>query len=149
MTIRGILKTTKYWHNYWATRHIDWNQAYMTPDHPHRNLIINELKRFRFRSVLEVGCAAGANLYKIKQVFPHSDIGGIDWNAMAMETAKKYLPKASVLQVGEATDIYISNKGADILLTDMCYIYLNKRNFRKALKEAKRIARVGVIFCEF
>ena len=147
--IRAILRPG-YWRRYWKNRTLGWKQSYTDADHPHRQVIINKLKTFGvFRSVLEVGCAAGANLYKIKQVFPGADIGGIDWSSSAIEEAKKILPKASVLQVGEADDIYISSKGTDILLSDMCYIYLNKRNFRKAIKEAKRVARVGVIFCDF
>jgi len=150
MVFKGLAKTTKYWRGYWKKRKIDWNQAYMNPDHPHRQIFIEKLKNFgAFRSVLEVGCAAGANLYKIKTAFPESDIGGIDWSADAIEEAKRLLPKASVLQVGEATDIYISSKGADIIISDMCYIYLTPGLFKKALIEAKRVARVGVIFCEF
>ena len=150
MGYKGIAKTTGYWRRYWKERKIDWNQSYMNPDHPHRQIIIDKLRNFGvFRSILEVGCAAGANLYKIKQNFPGADIGGLDWNADAIEEAKRMLPRASVLQVGEATDIYISNKGADILLSDMCFIYLSPGEFKKAIKEARRVARVGVIFCEF
>jgi|SRR3990167_526565 len=149
----GILKNTNWYRRYWKEGYddetIDWNVAYFNPDHPHRQLIIDALKQFQFRSVLEVGCGAGANLYNIKKAYPHSDVGGIDWNADAIAEARKMLPKASVLQIGEATDVYISDKGADILLSDMCYIYLDKKNFRKVLKEAKRVARNGVIFCEF
>ena len=146
--VKAILKPG-YWRGYWKGRKLGWKQAYTDTNHPHRQVIIDRLKGFGiFRSVLEVGCAAGANLYKIKQTFPGADVGGIDWSEGAIEEAKKILPK-SILQVGEATDVYISGKGADILLSDMCYIYLDKKNFRKAIKEAKRVARVGVIFCEF
>ena len=145
----GILKSTNYFRKFWKRETINWNAAFFNPEHPHRQLIVDALKQFQFRSVLEVGCGAGANLYNIKTAYPHSDIGGIDWNADAIAEARKMLPKASVLQVGEATDVYISDKGADILLTDMCYIYLDKKNFKKALKEAKRVASNGVVFCEF
>ena len=31
----------------------------------------------------------------------------------------------------------------------MCLIYLTKKNFRKVLEEARRVARVGMVFCEF
>ena len=139
-----------YWRRYWKNRTLGWKQSYTDINHPHREVIIEKLKKVGiFRSILEVGCAAGANLYKIKQVYPGADVGGIDWSESAIEEAKKILPKATVLQVGEATDIYISGKGTDMLLSDMCYIYLNKQNFRKAIMEAKRVARMGVIFCEF
>lgn len=147
--MKGLLKTTGYFRNYWKNRKIDWHQSYFNVDHPHRDVIVEKLKRFRFKSVLEVGCAAGANLYKIKKAFPWTDIGGIDWNADAIEEAKRMLPGISVLQQGEASDIYISDKGADILMSDMCLIYMDKSNFHKAIREAKRVARNGVLFCEF
>jgi trans-aconitate methyltransferase len=149
MRILGLLKTTNRHRQYWKNRKINWVESYLNPDHPHRKLIVETLRQFKFRSVLELGCAAGANLYNIKKAFPWADIGGIDWNADAIETAKKVFPGASVFQVGEATDVYLGTKGADIILTDMAYIYLDRKNFAKAIQEAKRTARNGVIFCEF
>ena len=150
MDIKGLFKTTNWQRKYWKNRKINWEESYMTPEHPHRQLIIDALKGFGFfKSVLEVGCASGANIYKIKQNFSYVDVGGIDWNADAIETAKKFLPRATVLQVGEAQDIYISSGGADIILSDMCLIYLSKKDFKKALKEFKRVARVGIVLCEF
>ena len=147
--MKGLFKTTNYFRNYWKQRVINWHESYFNIDHPHRQKIIEILKRFDFWSILEIGCGAGANLYLVKQSFPRVDIGGIDWNADAIEEAKKMLPRASILQVGEATDIYISDKGADIILSDMCLIYLTKKNFYKVLEEARRVARVGMVFCEF
>lgn len=149
MNLKGILKTTNYFRNYWKGRVIDWNQSYFNPEHPHRAVIVEALRKFHFKSVFEVGCAAGANLYRIKKAFPWTDIGGIDWSAEAIAEAKKMLPGVGVLQVGEADDVYISDKGADILMSDMCYIYLDRKHFTRALKEAKRVARNGVLFCEF
>ena len=149
MNILGILKTTKHFRNYWKERKIDWHQSYFNPDHPHRQVIVDSLRRFVFKSVLEVGCGAGANLYKIKKAFPWSDVGGMDWNAEAITEAKKMMPGIGVLQVGEAHDIYISDKGTDILMSDMCLIYLDNKHFKKVMKEAKRVARNGVLFCEF
>src|SRR3990167_10102500 len=150
ITIRGLFKTTSRHRKYWKGRKIDWNQAYFNPEHPHRTLLVERLKEFHpFSSILELGCAAGANLYRIKQAFPGSDVGGLDWSADAIEEAKKMLPRASVLQVGEATDIYISPKGAHMLLYDMCLIYLDRKDFRKATREAKRVAAKGIVLCEF
>lgn len=149
MGYAGILKNTAWHRRYWQRRKIDWHAAYFSPEHPHRQMLIDALRQFSFRSVLEVGCGAGANIYLVKKNFPHSDVGGIDWNEDAIQAAREHLPRASVLQVGEATDIYISNKGADIIMSDMTYIYLDRKNFRQAIREAKRVARNGVVFCEF
>lgn len=151
MGFQNFLKTTQHNRKYWKGRKIDWLKAYgpQEPEHPHRAIIVQKLRQFQFRSVLEVGCAAGANIYRIKQTFPHADVGGIDWNEDAIAVAKTMLPKAAVIQVGEADDIYISSHGADVILSDMCFIYLGKKDFRRTIKEMKRIARNGVLFCEF
>ena len=77
MAYTGILKTTNWHRKYWKNRKIDWNQAYMNPDHPHRQIIVDKLRQFGiFRSLLEVGCAAGANLYKIKLAYPGAPTRG-------------------------------------------------------------------------
>ena len=149
ITIKGIFKTTNWHRKWWKDRKLDWASAYGNPEHPHRMKIIEALKQFRFTSVLELGMGAGANLVLIKQHFPKVDVGGIDINAEAVEVARKVLPNAGVLQTGEATDVYLSNRGSDMILTDMCYIYLSLKDFKKAIKEAKRMARRGVVFCEF
>ena len=150
MDYTKTLRSTKSWKEYWEKNTLvdywkipvglDFSQGLPKEKnkHPHRQVIIKILKKFQFRSILEVGCGGGANLYAIKQEYPHADIGGIDWSAALITEAQKILPKASILQVGEATDVYISNKGSDMILSDMCFIYLNGKEFKKAIKEADR-----------
>ena len=119
-------------------------------DHPHRQILVDILRQFSFQSVLEIGCGSGVNLYNIKQTFPNVSIYGIDVSSNAIKEARKNLPEGSILEVGDASDNFcFPDKSIDIVLSDACLIYLNQKNFKKALKEAKRVARVGVIFCEF
>ena len=145
---RMFTKTRKN-EKYWKNRKIDWKTAYWTPEHPHRDLIIEGLKRFNFGSVYEIGCGAGANLYRIHQAFPHTQFGGMDINTEAIMFAKQALPLAQILDVGVADNIFFSDKSIDVVLTDAAIIYIGKDKIDKVMKEISRIARNGVVLCEF
>jgi len=85
-----MFHTTKHWTQYWDNRNINWEEAYYPPDHSHRNLIIEALSKMRFQSLLEVGCASGGNLARIKHAFPRAELGGIDVSKESIMTAKIY-----------------------------------------------------------
>lgn len=145
-----MYKTDSQWKKYWAKRKIDWVKDYLgTADHPHRDLIIRALAKSPFQTLVEVGCASGPNLYRIAKAFPHVRLGGSDVSEDALETARQYLPPQTVFDVTGADELYFPDKSADVVLTDMCLIYLGKRRFRKALREIKRVASKRVIFVEF
>lgn len=141
-------KHTKYWRN----RKINWEQSYLLADgamnHPHRDLIIKRLSEIQWRSMLEVGCGAGANLVRIKQQWPAADVGGIDINLDAIKVASKYLPKAKFMDVGDPRDIFLTDRSVDVVLSDACLIYFGPWQVRKALKDMKRVARGHLVLCE-
>lgn len=89
------------WSVYWAQRKMDWKQGYFNPDHPHRDFIIELLRKEPPGSVCEIGCASGANLWRIKKEFPNCKIAGCDVNADAIETANKIFFEANLPQAGE------------------------------------------------
>lgn len=140
---------TKHNEKYWKDRKIDWKLAYWTPEHPHRDMIIKELERFNFGSIFEIGCGSGANLYRIHQAYPQTQFGGIDISNDAIVMAKQMLPQAQILDVGVADDIYFSDKSIDVIMTDAALIYIGKDKIDKVMKEITRIARTGVVLCEF
>lgn len=135
--------------NYWRKRKINWQQAYHTPDHPHRELIIKALKRIKFGSIVEAGCASGANLFKIRQNFQGVEVGGIDISEDAIKTALALLGDCAVLEQGNITKMFLSDKCADVLLTDACLIYIDPFNIDKVIKEIKRVGRSHVLMVEF
>jgi len=140
---------TKKNEKYWKERQIDWKTGYWTPEHPHREMIIKALGRFNFGSVFEIGCASGANLQRIHQAYPQTQFGGMDINAEAIALAKQLLPQAQILDVGQADDIYFSDKSIDVILTDATLIYIDRDKIDKVMKEITRIARNGIVLCEF
>lgn len=121
----------------------------MTPDHPHRELIIKALERLSWRSILEVGCGAGANLVCIRRQWPAAEIGGVDISEGAIAVAQKALPQARFLGVCPADDVFLSDKSIDVVLTDMTLIYTGPLRIRKTFRELMRVSRNNLLLCEF
>lgn len=129
--------TEQYWQEYIST----WN-------HPHRFVISNALRSINWTSLMEVGCGSGPNLANILQHHKGKQVGGVDINPKAIEVAGKTF-RGGMFKVGSAEDILISDKGTDVILSDMTYVYVGPFKIRKYLKEARRVAREYVILCEF
>jgi len=144
-----MFTSTKKNERYWKNRKIDWQQAYWTPNHSHRELIMKALERFNFGSIFEIGCGAGANLQRIHELYPKTQFGGIDINNDAIVLAKKLLPQAQILDVGVADDIYFSDNSIDVIFTDATLIYIGLDKINAVMKEITRIARNGIVLCEF
>lgn len=143
-----MLKSTAQHTKFWQERKIDWKTAYLdTIGHPHRKLIMDQLRRWHFGSILEIGCASGPNLYRIAKEFG-VQVGGVDVNPEAIAMARRALP-GGILEVGLATDLFFSDKSADVILSDMTLIYVGPGQIGKAIEEIKRVARSYVVLCEF
>ena len=144
-------RTTTQHTKFWQTRLIDWQKDYFSPEminHPHRLLLIEKLHQFRFKTLLEVGCAAGANLALVQRYFPHVQIGGVDISAEAIAQARKNFPHA-YFDVASADKMFFSDYSLDVIMTDMTLIYLGGKAVKKALADFKRTAGVAVVLVEF
>lgn len=134
---------------YWTNRVLDWDKEYLaTANHPHRDIIVQVLKTFQWRSLWEVGCASGPNLLKIHANFPQAELGGNDLNADAIELAKKTF-KGAPFEVSSAENICMSDGATDVILTDVTLIYVSPFKIKKTLREFKRMARNRIILVEF
>ena len=145
----NLFKTTQEHNKYWQERKIDWKTAYAsTYNHPHRKVLADKLSEFHWISLIEIGCGAGANLIYFTQRFKGRQLGGIDISQDAIDTANKIF-KNAMLRVGDGLDIMMSDKSADVCLTDMYLIYVGRFKILKQLKELKRVARNQIVLCEF
>ena len=144
-----FFRTTNTHKEYWRQRKIDWKVSYSdTWTHPHRQLIVEVLSQFRWKSLIEIGCGSGANLIKIVQSFQGVQVGGMDINKDAIELASKTFTGAH-FGVGSGDNIMMSDKSTDCVLVDAVYIYVGSFQIRKYIREAKRIARNYIVLCEF
>lgn len=150
MNFLGLrLRTTKEHSQYWKNRKIDWKKEYMlTWNHPHRYLISGILKSFDWVSLYEIGCGAGANIINIIKTIPGKVLGGCDISADAIELVKESF-KGGRFNVCPADDVLMSDDSSDVVLTDMCLIYVSPLKIHKHIEEIKRIARNNVVLCEF
>jgi ubiquinone/menaquinone biosynthesis C-methylase UbiE len=141
--------TTEQHKDYWKNRKIDWNASYLsTWDHPHRNLIIEVLRTFPWRSLWEIGCGPGANLVKIAKEIPGRELGGNDINPEAIALAQVTF-KNAMFEVSSCEDVLLSDKACDVTLSDMTLIYVGPTRIKKVLKEIKRFTRNRIVLVEF
>lgn len=143
---RSETDTRKDWRNGGA----DWIEEYvLSSEHPHRNLIVNAVKGFSsFAGILEVGCNAGPNLYRLSQAFPETQLAGIDINEPAVARAQSYLQKA-ILKVGTATTIPFENESFDVGIVDAVFMYLSPDEMHQAASELQRVIRKGIVLVEW
>lgn len=142
-----LFNSTKRWTDWWAKRKIDWKKEYMNPDHPHRLMIAEVMRRLNWMSIIEVGCGAGANLVQIVKSNPGKQVGGVDISPSAIAFAETQF-KNALLKVCPSDDVMLSDQATDIVLSDMLMIYITPSRMKKQLKEFKRLARNYIVLCE-
>ncbi len=142
-----LFNSTKHWVSWWSQRKIDWKVHYMNPNHPHRIMLAEVLKRMNWLSLIEVGCGAGANLVQIVKSIPGRQVMGVDINPDAIAFAQTQF-KNALLKVNAADNIMLSDQSCDVILSDMTMIYISPLKIEKHLNEFKRVARNYVVLCE-
>jgi ubiquinone/menaquinone biosynthesis C-methylase UbiE len=138
----------------WASRHLheeSWIENYWkSRDHPHRHLLANMISKFSPKSVLEIGCASGPNLYHIAKKFPDAEIKGIDINPMAVQRGNEWLKQEGIsnvkLEVGKAQELdQYSEKSFDVVFTDAVLIYIAPNEIKHVAKEMLRIGHTSIL----
>ena len=143
------MKTTKKHTKYWKERRIDWGKSYLaTWKHPHRGLITQILKNLQWHSLWEIGIGGGANIRRILEEIPGKQLGGSDISQDAVDFLAKTF-KGGMFHCESGEDILMSDRSVDIMLSDMCLIYVGPTKIKKYLKEMKRVTRNHIILCEF
>ena len=138
----------------WCTGEGNWIIEYRKSTiHPHRDLIIKELdKTGKFESVLELGCNAGPNLFRIYQTFKHyglTRLAGIDINKDAITEAKKLVPSAEFQVRDLRKPIPYPYQSFDVVLVDAVLMYIPPKDIKKVFDDIAMIAKKAVILVEW
>jgi ubiquinone/menaquinone biosynthesis C-methylase UbiE len=146
---------------YWQFRHIfgrrKWAEECFSEeslDHPHRSLMIDKIVSYvPIKTLLEIGCASGPNLYLLAQKLSGAELCGIDISKKAIETGNELLGKEGIsnvkLYVDKADELgQFSDNSFDIVFTDAILIYVSPDKINKVIREMLRVARKAVVLCE-
>lgn len=147
---------------YWQFRHVfgnrKWAEKYLLEaslNHPHRKFIIDKIASYiPFKTILEIGCASGPNLYLLAKKFPEVKLYGIDISKKAVETGNELLKKEGIsnvkLYTGKADELgQFPDKSFDVVFTDATLIYVAPDKINKVIGEMLRVARKAVILNEW
>ena len=143
----------------WRNRHLynrNWAEKYLfTTDHPHRIQIVEAVAAFDpLESVLEVGCASGANLICLRSRFPHLRLLGIDINPQAIKLGKRHFSQqgdSNVTLMIKKADLLIGipDESVDVVIADAVLMFIPPKNIKKVLSEMIRAARRGLVLNEY
>lgn len=135
----------------WNIKTPDWITGYWkSSKHPHRDLIIQELKKIEFESLLEVGCNAGGNILRIRDEFDISDLdlAGIDVNADSIQFIQEKLPDV-LWRIGNAKNLPFHEEEYDVVLADAILMYADPEESKEILSEMNRVAKKAIIIVDW
>lgn len=162
LRIKELLQGTKAWEDYWINRKTgkdwhwqskDWIEGYWKSiDHPHRKLLVDAVAEFNPKSILEVGCASGPNLYLLAKKYPEADIWGVDINRQAVEYGREMFFKEGIrnvrLATGRADALLFNDNTFDVVITDAVLIYVGPDRIWQTLGRMMNIAKKGIVLVE-
>lgn len=152
---KNKLEDVKYWQDRKADdtrkdwrleRDTDWVSEYWgSQEHPHRSLILEELSKIEFDSLLEVGSNCGPNLQQIRNRFPNVKLHGIDASPVAVEFGKKLF--GPEIELGAADKLPV--KEVDVILSDAVLMYAEPEYYKKIKAEFEKKAKKAIILIEW
>lgn len=126
-----------------------------TVAHPHREFLVTHIARQRpSRSVLEIGCGAGPNLYLLARMLPSVSFHGVDLNPSFVRRGKEWLASRRAmnvsLTVGHADDLsQFDDQSIDVTFTDATLMYVGPDRIGQTLREMKRVTRKALVLNEW
>lgn len=162
LRLKELMKGTKAWEDYWIRGKRgkgwhgdapDWLAAYWeSRNHPHRELVVEAVARFKPKSILEVGCACGPNLYLLAKRFPEADIWGVDINRQLIEYGQGRFREEGMrnvwLCVGQADGLFFDGDTFDVVFSDAMLIYIGPDKIRGVMERMLDIAKKGLVLVE-
>ena len=115
--------------------------------------ILKELDPGRVVQVLEVGSGYGANLITLSKNSIGSNFTGIDISQESLDVGRAYIEELGIsniqLMLGEACLLPFDDNSFDLVIVDAVFLYIDPRDFHKALDEIFRVSRNYIVLVEF
>jgi len=143
---------------WWRYRHlIDGSYTEAPPPvikhDPHREQLWSHFESVHASSLIEIGCADGANLVLFAERAPRVALSGVDINPHALAIAEQRVRDAGgtagTFRHGSAEHVPAPDASADVALSDAVFMYLPQAQAVAALREMRRVARRAMLLHTF
>lgn len=113
-----------------------------------QSLIVSEIKKKKIKSILEVGCGIGLNIFNLAKQFPSINFTGIDISDEAIKFCKKNNHFKNVKFINEnAAKINFKNKYFDITYTVLALEQMQQIQ-EEVIKKITQITKDRIILIE-
>ena len=106
------------------------------------------------QSVLEIGCAAGPNLRRLREKLPSTQLVGIDINKQAIRTANNYFRSVNddkvnlfVKRANQLADL--QDKSFNVVFSQAVLIYIPPGSINRVVADMIRLSSDGVVLNEY
>ena len=143
----------------WRFRHLyvkDWSlKSLNSVKDPHRLQISKTVASFKgVNTVLDIGCASGANTAQLRNFLPNARLTGIDINPSGIEHAKRHFASINdnnvdflVKDLTKLTDF--SGNSFDVVFTNAVLMFITPNDIDQVIKSFIRIAKRGIVLNEY
>jgi len=140
----------------WDDKGNDWIENYwLSSQHPHRKHLIERFDKYEPKTMLDIGCNCGVNMYMLAKHFPDAHITGTDINLPAIQKGIAYFRKEGMRDRAtwypdSADELFrVPDKSMDVLFTDAVLIYVAPDKIDEIIKDMLRIAKKSIILVEW
>jgi len=142
-------------HGYWAKRgevYMDEILAsgYLDREVFFQNMLVDELKKLDFQSFFEAGSGFGWNIRRVKEEFPATFVGGVDFSLSQLENAKSYLKGLDLPLVNaDNCQMPLKDDAFDVGFSLGVFMNIHPSKIEAAVKEMTRVCRKYIIHLEY
>ena len=138
-------RSAKYLESYWSGADDDTQDT----AGKRRSAWLADLSQFReVRSVMELGCGAGRNLFVLQQRFPGVALYGLDINPEGMAHARRHVKGEFTLGNLYDLESVLGDRSVDLIFTMGVLIHLHPDTLPGLIRSMRRRARKYLVFVE-
>jgi ubiquinone/menaquinone biosynthesis C-methylase UbiE len=140
---------------YWAERGNSYMNEFMGENYVDReiffqDILIEQLKPLKFDSLFEAGCGFGWNIKRVKDEFPGTRIGGVDFSVPQLNYSKDYLTgyQAETCHA-DICSMPLKDNAYDIGISVGVFMNIHASKISEATKEMTRVCKKYIIHLEY
>ena len=140
---------------YWADRGSSYMREFIEENYVDReiffqDLLIGQLQSLEFDSLFEAGCGFGWNIKRVKDEFPGTRIGGVDFSIPQLTFSKDYLQGYQAETCyGDICEMPLKENAYDIGITVGVFMNIHPSQIYEATKEMTRVCKKYIIHIEY